>query len=1349
VPIPITSARFERLLARADVLRRGQSPSPRPGFRTRAPLHVVPTPSRGTLNGTVPLSFKGRAGIALAVVFLAATLSLPAIGLAGQPAVPATQTTQADPVVERYRRILASQPTADNHVALAWVLSRYKSDNEGALKHATSALQLDPSHYKAHEIAALAWEMKGQDDEALPHLLAMIGQDRPETEYWIARVGEITLPVGRRQVAVAALQKLVAQAGRPVSRAAAQWVLGELLLRDGRLDQARQVFDGLGFVKAWRVIGPFDNEANSGFALAAAPEKEIDLGKSYPGRGYRVSWRKLDHFTLSGLCNLAALMYPNDQVLAYAVTFVKAPARTDAVIRLGAEQSVKLWLNDRLVLADDQDKAFAPDQYVVPVVLEAGWNKVLLKVCRSGGEWRFALRLTDPAGSPLGNLTLSADPPATSSTTARATSTRSVSTQEAPVQPARFAYQGGMLAHFSSQVAENRRNESAVYYLGLAQGAAHRLTPATETFEWLVSLNRNCSEYRLRLAMAYGADEKPDKAFEELKAALMLEPKNVLGLTLLGRFYQSRDSLELARQTLDAAVAAGPHSTAAQYALQQLYQARGWTYQAFLKARMLHESHPEVSMLTANYAAMCDGYGFRDQARELWARAVAQDQANTSARQSLIDLTSREDRIDEALKQEEALQQLLPLSHAIRLARVDLLLRRRSYEAAMALCQESLAICPTQADVQIKLGEILERMGKPAEAVMAWRTALRYKPDDQRLRDYLEFLQPRQENPAFARYGMPPSEADEMIRMIPTDEEAYPKASAVRLLQHRVTQLFEDGSSSSQEHVIVKVLNERGRQEYTRVQLAGHRPKVLRAVVIKPDGTEVEASRVSGQEIHFSQLQPRSFLEYKVVYHTQGTSWLSRHYNHVEAFQSLTPLIRGQWILLAPPERSVRYLVRGPHVKLTRGEFEGQTVYDFRADNVPMLDPEVAMPPAADIVEQVRLSTIEDWDEIARWEYALIKDEFESDSAIRQKVRELTADLATPQEKIRAVYNFVAQRIQYKVSHMEGIFGVKPPKAANVLANEWGECKGKAALLIAMLRELGVPACYVTLRTRDKGRLVRELPANQCNHAIVYVPDSRDFNRGRWLDATAEYHGSGTLPWADRGVPVMVWKPDGQMVFKDTPQASPSENLIRLVVEADLSANGSARARTHWSATGEFAAGFRQQFRQVGQRRQQLEAVVTNLQAGGQLTDMAFSDLTDRDGPVEIRFDFRADRYAEPAGREMTLRPKRRFDLTSRYAPRTDRQYDLWLPMPSTVEYSEIYRFDPSWTVRTMPSSAQLDTPWMAYAIKYESGSGQLRVDKRLVIKATDIPKSDYEPLRQFCISADEHEQKTVTLEKQ
>lgn len=1255
-------------------------------------------------------------------------------GLLAAEAPPATgKAVREDQAIQRYRDALAKNPTAENHAALAWVLSRYESANAEALQHAKAALKLDPRHYKAHEIAAIVSEMQGRDGELLDHLLSMIDQDRPETYVYLRRIGQLDLTVPQRRKAIGALDRFIAQPGRPIDRTAAGRTLALLLLKDGQIDRAQAMYDAPLFIKAWRVIGPFDNEANAGLNLAHGPEKEIDLTKSYEGRGQQVSWRSLDHLTPAGLCDFEAVMYPNDQVLAYALTYVKAPQRTEAVVRMGAEQSVKLWVNDQRVIEDDQDKGFALDQYVAPVVLEPGWNKILVKVCRHNSGWMFALRLTDAQGGPLEGLSVSTDPQPTPDRSKAAAPT--------------FAYQGGALGHFGRQVAEDRRNESAVYYLGLAQALAYRRAPAAETFEWLVSLNRHCSEYRLRLALAYWADEKPDKAFEQLKEALSLEPKNPLALTLLGRFYRSRDSLEKARETLDAAVSAAPDVPAGHLALQEVYAARGWAYRAYEKAKMLHERHSDSSSLTANYATLCNGYGYRERARQLWSQAVDQDAMNLGARRALIRLDTEEDHVDAALKACMALQRLEPLSHAVRMERVNLLLRREQYDQAAAVCEEGLAICPTHAGFWTKLGGIRERQGRMPDAMSAWRTALRYKPDDQRLRDYVEFLQPEQENPVFAKFGVAAEEVKRLIETTKADEATYPKADAVILLQHHVTQIFEDGSSTSQEQGICKVLNERGRRKYTKVPLQGKNRKILRAVVIKPDGTEVEATEVSDAAIHFAQLQPGSTLEYKVVYHRGETSWLSRHFTHWAQFQSADPVVRRQLILVYPKGQTVRYVARGEHIKQTRSEFQGQTVHEFRADNMPMLEPEPARPPAADIIEQVRVSTIEDWDEIARWEWALIKDQIESDTAIRKKVRELTADAKTRRDKIRAVYNFVAQEIQYKVLHPSAIFGIKPQKAANVLANEWGECKGKAVLLIAMLGELGIDACYATLRTRSAGKLVRDLPANQCDHAIVYVPDPKDPGGGLWLDGTAEYNGMDELPWADRGVPALVWDKHGRMTFKDIPQVGPDQNVITMVLDATMSKEGSASVRSSWHATGQFAAGFRQQFRRVGRRREQLEAVVTSLQSGGQLTDMTFSDLTDRDLPADIRFDFKAARYAEQSGSRLILQPKRRFELTKRYTPRTERHYDVWLPMPSTVAYSEVYRFDPAWTVVSVPESLRLETPWIDYEAGYTTAPGEVRADKRVVIKAADIARSEYEKLQKLCIAADQHEQKTIVLE--
>ena len=76
----------------------------------------------------------------------------------------------------------------------------------------------------------------------------------------------------------------------------------------------------------------------------------------------------------------------------------------------------------------------------------------------------------------------------------------------------------------------------------------------------------------------------------------------------------------------------------------------------------------------------------------------------------------------------------------------------------------------------------------------------------------------------------------------------------------------------------------------------------------------------------------------------------------------------------------------------------------------------------------------------------------------------------TDADRVRAVYDFVVTSTRY-VGLEFGIHGFKPYKVTQVLARRFGDCKDKAALLIALLREVGVSAELVLVRTRRGGRL--------------------------------------------------------------------------------------------------------------------------------------------------------------------------------------------------------------------------------------------------------------------------------------
>ncbi|MDZ7414100.1 MAG: hypothetical protein ONB15_11305, partial [candidate division KSB1 bacterium] len=62
--------------------------------------------------------------------------------------------------------------------------------------------------------------------------------------------------------------------------------------------------------------------------------------------------------------------------------------------------------NDTLVHHNPLQRPAAPDQDTVSVQLEAGWNKLLVKVVEVLGAWGFYLRIPDPEGE----LTFSTSP---------------------------------------------------------------------------------------------------------------------------------------------------------------------------------------------------------------------------------------------------------------------------------------------------------------------------------------------------------------------------------------------------------------------------------------------------------------------------------------------------------------------------------------------------------------------------------------------------------------------------------------------------------------------------------------------------------------------------------------------------------------------------------------------------------------------------------------------------------------------------------------------------------------------------------------------------------------------------
>ncbi len=150
----------------------------------------------------------------------------------------------------------------------------------------------------------------------------------------------------------------------------------------------------------WKLAGPFPNAEGKGHDEAFTPETDRSAAK----------WNAYTAPANRATINLASIFQPSDDACAYALCYIKTDKARDVQIRLGANDTWKLWLGDTL-LRDCRDVGrIIYDREIISAHIEKGVTPLLLKVCNGKKDWGFVLRVTDANGEPIKDVILSAAP---------------------------------------------------------------------------------------------------------------------------------------------------------------------------------------------------------------------------------------------------------------------------------------------------------------------------------------------------------------------------------------------------------------------------------------------------------------------------------------------------------------------------------------------------------------------------------------------------------------------------------------------------------------------------------------------------------------------------------------------------------------------------------------------------------------------------------------------------------------------------------------------------------------------------------------------------------------------------
>jgi dienelactone hydrolase len=150
-------------------------------------------------------------------------------------------------------------------------------------------------------------------------------------------------------------------------------------------------------IRTWLVAGPFDatlDEDALGGEGGVRPKAD---GEQPRRQGGSVKWKRYTAWTDSvdvdgGIGGLS----PDAKGIAYAFATVTRAQAGPALLSLGSDDGVRVWLNGLRVHEHTGRRPLVFDEDRVEVPLVAGENAILVKLEQRRGPWSFSLRVLEP-----------------------------------------------------------------------------------------------------------------------------------------------------------------------------------------------------------------------------------------------------------------------------------------------------------------------------------------------------------------------------------------------------------------------------------------------------------------------------------------------------------------------------------------------------------------------------------------------------------------------------------------------------------------------------------------------------------------------------------------------------------------------------------------------------------------------------------------------------------------------------------------------------------------------------------------------------------------------------------------
>jgi predicted transglutaminase-like cysteine proteinase len=472
----------------------------------------------------------------------------------------------------------------------------------------------------------------------------------------------------------------------------------------------------------------------------------------------------------------------------------------------------------------------------------------------------------------------------------------------------------------------------------------------------------------------------------------------------------------------------------------------------------------------------------------------------------------------------------------------------------------------------------------------------------------------------------------------------------------------------------------------------------------------------------------------------------------VWSFQDQIPVHRARFVLELPQNWS--YTAHWRNHVVVNPQQAGENRWTWELADIEPIKLEPQMPTWRSVAGQLGISFASNaqagpesghgsWAQIGRWYAQLTSDRREITPQIRDKTSDLLAGTNDPLEKIRRLASYVQRSIRYVAIEI-GIGGFQPHSAHEVLVNGYGDCKDKATLLSAMLREAGIDSYYLLINDARE-YVAPDFPSPVgFNHAIlaIHLPQQAIAE----LFATLSHPRLGLLllfdptesstplgylpPTLQSNHALLVTDGDGELVR--LPLLSPTTNRLLRIATLTLDKSGNLQGTVEEVRTGPAATSLKELLLRLpnSQRQKVFENLLADLLNGAVLTSAGTSDLKDFSGWLSIKYGLIARAYAQHEGELFLFRSCVLGRKSSDVLEGEPRKHAVVFSHSALESDAFDISFPAEYAVDELPQHVEYKYPFATYKSEFRAAEHVLHYTRTYELKDIRVPLEQLDDLK-------------------